>query len=175
MNWIDEFKNNNISFSWSELKVGRFGFSDEKFYLQGLIDDNCVIKYTLNYLSENENEENQYLWELASLNPPNYDANEIFRLLDSVDNSKVHDLKAYYKWRWLLVNSLLQRISTKNYVNGLLEISEFWLDLESPPDMPYQFQGIKNEMTPKEFYTEQHLIQVISNHEKWLKNEKMKF
>ena len=67
MNYIDEFKKNNIPFSWNELKIGRFGYSENEFYLQDILDDEFVMKYTLDYLSKNENEENSYIWELGSL------------------------------------------------------------------------------------------------------------
>ncbi|MGX7263501.1 DUF2247 family protein [Enterococcus crotali] len=173
MNYIDEFKKNDISFSWNELKVGRFGYSDNKFYLQGILDDEFVMKYTLDYLTKNENEENSYVWELASLFSP-YDENEIYKLLDLIEDFNEKDLMSYYRWRWILVNNLLKKILDKNYVNALLEISEFWLDLRSPIDMPYQYQGVENKLTPQEFYTEEHLSKVISDHKKWLEDEREK-
>lgn len=171
MNYIDEFKKNNIPFSWNELKIGRFGYADNHFYLQGMLDDEFVMKYTLDYLSKNENEENEYLWELGSLFSP-YDENEIYKFLDLIEDSSEKDLNSYYRWRWILVNDLLNKISDKDYVNALLEISEFWLELKSPIDMPYQYQGVENQLTPQEFYTEEHLSKVLSNHKRWLKEEK---
>lgn len=60
----------------------------------------------------------------------------------------------------------------KGYVDALLEISEFWLDLKSPVDMPFQFQGIENQLTPQEFYTEEYLSKVVLSHENWLAAEK---
>lgn len=173
MNCINKFKKNDIPFSWNELKVGRFGYSDNNFYLQGILDDEFVMKYTLDYLSKNENEENSYLWELGSLFSP-YNENEIYNLLELIGNSNEKDLKSYYRWRWILVNDLLNKISNKDYVNALLEISEFWLDLKSPFDMPYQYQGVENKLTPQEFYTAEHLSKVVSSHKKWLEDEKEK-
>ncbi|EHK9412179.1 DUF2247 family protein [Enterococcus faecalis] len=172
MNYIDEFKKNAISFSWSELKIGRFGYSDDNFYLQGRINDDYVMAYTLDYLSKNENEENSFLWELGSLSL-SYDETEVYDLLDSITNSD-EDLQAYYKWRWILVNNLLNEIKCMDTINALLEISEFWLDLQSPFDMPYQYQGINNDMTPEYFYTEEHLSKVILEHKEWLISEKKK-
>ncbi|ALS02147.1 hypothetical protein ATZ33_12375 [Enterococcus silesiacus] len=171
MNCVDEFKKNNIPFSWNEIKVGRFGYSDNEFYLQGILDDEFVMKYTLDYLSKNENEENSYVWELGSLFSP-YDENEIYKLLDLIEDSNEKDLMSYYRWRWILVNNLLKKILDKDYVNALLEISEFWLDFKSPFDMPYQYQGVENKLTPQEFYTEEHLSKVISDHRRWLEDEK---
>lgn len=95
-------------------------------------------------------------------------------MLDLIDHSCEKDLNAYYKWRWVLVNKFLNELPNKDYVNALLEISEFWLELKSPLDMPYQYQGIANQLTPQEFYTESHLAEVISTHKNWLKNEKIK-
>lgn len=173
INWVDEFKKNNISFSWNELKVGRFGYTDNEYSLKGIVNDKFVLKYTLDYLSKNEDEKNSYLWELGSLFSP-YDESEIHKLLNFIANSDENDLKAYYKWRWILVDRLLERISGKDDVNALLEISEFWLDLHSPQDMPYQYQGIENQLTPQEFYTENHLAQVVRDHNQWLEKEKIK-
>ncbi|EIA19505.1 DUF2247 family protein [Listeria fleischmannii] len=171
MNYIDEFKKNDIPFSWRELKIGRWGYSDKEFYLQSILDDEFVMKYTLDYLSKNEKEENSYVWELGSLFSP-YDENEIYRLLNLIAISNEKDLTSYYRWRWILVNNLLQKILDKDYVNALLEVSEFWLDLKSPIDMPYQYQGVENKLTPQEFYTKEHLCKVISDHKKWLEVEK---
>lgn len=97
---ITKFKENDIPFSWNELKLGRFGFLDRDFYLQRIWNDEVVMKYILAYLTKNENEENPYLWELGSLFKP-YDENEIFRLLDLVAGSGENDLKSYYRWRWV--------------------------------------------------------------------------
>ncbi|EAD0700145.1 DUF2247 family protein [Listeria monocytogenes] len=168
---ITKFKENDIPFSWNELKLGRFGFLDRDFYLQPIWNDEVVMKYILAYLTKNENEENPYLWELGSLFKP-YDENEIFRLLDLVDESSENDLKSYYRWRWVLVNDLLNSIMDKGYVDALLEISEFWLDLKSPVDMPFQFQGVENQLTPQEFYTEEYLSKVVLSHKNWLAAEK---
>ncbi|WP_323680665.1 DUF2247 family protein [Listeria seeligeri] len=112
-----------------------------------------------------------YLWELGSLFTP-YDQNEMFRILDLVEGSSENDLKSYYRWRWVLVTDLLNRIVDKGYVDALLEISEFWLDLKSPFDMPFQFQGIENQLEPQEFYTEEHLSKVVLKHKNWLEYEK---
>ncbi|EKG2418054.1 DUF2247 family protein [Listeria monocytogenes] len=173
MNYINEFKEYDIPFSWNELKVGRFGYSDNNFYLQEMLDNELVMKYTLDYLSKNIEEQNPYLWELGSLCRP-YDESELYKLLDELKESIAQDLKSYYRWRWILVNNLLNKISNKDYVNALLEVSEFWLDLNSPFDMPYQYQGIENKLEPQQFYTEKHFYEVISNHKKWLDNEKEK-
>ncbi|CAR83195.1 hypothetical protein lmo4a_0493 [Listeria monocytogenes L99] len=168
---ITKFKENDIPFSWNELKLGRFGFLDRDFYLQRIWNDEVVMKYILAYLTKNENEENPYLWELGSLFKP-YDENEIFRLLDLVAGSSENDLKSYYRWRWVLVNDLLNSIMDKGYVDALLEISEFWLDLKFPVDMPFQFQGVENQLTPQEFYTEEYLSKVVLSHKNWLAAEK---
>lgn len=173
MNYMDEFKKHNIPFSWNEIKIGRFGYSDNDFYLQSMLDDDFVMEYILDYLSKNENEEDSYIWELGSLPSP-YNENEMHKLLDLIENSNEKDLLSYYRWRWILVNNLLERIIKEDYVNALLEISEFWLDLKSPIDMPYQYQGVENKLNPQEFYTEKHLSKVILGHKKWLEDEKEK-
>lgn len=85
----------NIPFSWNELKVGRIGYSDNEFYLQGILDDEFVMKYTLDYLSKNENEENSYVLELGSLFS-SYDENEIYKLLGLIEDSNEKDLMSYY-------------------------------------------------------------------------------
>ncbi|MBF2347867.1 DUF2247 family protein [Listeria marthii] len=168
---INKFLENDIPFSWNELKLGGFGFSNRDFYLQPIWNDEVVMKYILAYLTKNKNEENPYLWELGSLFTP-YDQNEMFRILDLVEGSSENDLKSYYRWRWVLVTDLLNRIVDKGYVDALLEISEFWLDLKSPFDMPFQFQGIENQLEPQEFYTEEHLSKVVLKHKNWLEYEK---
>lgn len=173
MECINYFGKEKIIFSWSELKVGRFGYNDSDFWLEGNIDDAEVINYVVNYLSLNENEENQYLWELAGLFAP-YSEDEISRLLNLVANSRAADLVAYYKWRWIMVKNLLFKVKDLDYINAILEINEFWLDLKSPRDMPYQFQGIGNDIEPKDFYTNENLTKIFTNHEKWLVKERIK-
>lgn len=54
---INKFKENDILFSWNELKLGGFGFSNRDFYLQPIWNDEVVMKYILAYLTKNENEE----------------------------------------------------------------------------------------------------------------------
>ncbi|EOB3785652.1 hypothetical protein ACII2U_001198 [Listeria monocytogenes] len=41
---ITKFKENDIPFSWNELKLGRFGFLDRDFYLQPIWNDEVVMK-----------------------------------------------------------------------------------------------------------------------------------
>lgn len=111
---------------------------------------------------------------MGSLGQP-YDQTELKRLPNLIANSNKKDLQAYYKWGWLLVNNLIERIKDKDCINALLEVSGFWLDIKSPPDMPYQYQGMGNGLTPTEFYTQEHLMKVILESEIWLKAEKEKF
>lgn len=173
-NWRKKFNNYNITFSWSELKVGRFGYEKNKFYLPQMLDDAIVLNFVINYLESNEEEDNPYIWELGDLKKP-YNDEKIEHLLNLIADSDKNDLQAYYKWRWILVKNLLTEIDENDYVNTLFEINEFWLDLNLPQDMPHQYQGMGNKLTPKMFYSKDHYSKVILRHKVWLENEFQKF
>ncbi|GHU38246.1 hypothetical protein FACS1894192_09360 [Bacilli bacterium] len=67
---------------------------------------------------------------------------------------------------------MLAKVKKLDYLEALFEINEFWSDLQAPTFMPYEFQGIGNKLSPKEFYTKEHLKEVIMRHEAWLIEKK---
>ena len=66
-----------------------------------------------------------------------------------------------------------KRIEKKNpsYIDGLMELSDLWIELEFPNDSPHIFQGRENNITPQEYYTKQNYDKLFSKHKEWLKNE----
>ena len=174
MDWAQRFEQQGLHFSWPELKIGWLGYAKDPFHFTVCLDEATVVDYAARYLSQHEDESHSSIWGLGSLLKP-YDREEISLLLWQIAKDEEEDLLAYYKWRWLLVNQLVTSCKRATAINGLLEISEFWLDLHSPPDMPFVYQSRIANVTPKDYYTPLYFDQVLADHCEWLEMEFHKF
>lgn len=159
MNYLKEFSYHNIEVNWGTLFIGTQGLKK----IPPLISIREVIEWALEkYLKEND--KNAY--QIAFLNITSFsEINE--KLILFSRNYKLS--KEEKKWCYLLLINFLKNLS-KSYVQGLIQLSEFWDSFDYPSYMPHQIQGQNNNLSPEQYYTDQNYHFLLDAHQKWLNN-----
>ncbi|WP_247570079.1 DUF2247 family protein [Ralstonia pseudosolanacearum] len=78
--------------------------------------------------------------------------------------------RARRKWRAVALEELLSHLGA-NPIYDLIALGDFWTDWGSAPDSPYVAQGVRNTLTPDEYYTKLNLDEALRRHREWLKAE----
>jgi hypothetical protein len=74
------------------------------------------------------------------------------------------------KWRAFLLAQLMKTLP-ESPVDGLAELTAFWNALDFPGDMPHVVQGLGNEISPNEYYTQDNYRMLLDRHRVWLRSE----
>lgn len=99
------------------------------------------------------------------------DSDQIDALLSSLASQEQTDHNAEVrKWIVCLLEKQLQELPA-DPLYGLLQLTEFWADLDFPNYSPHQIQGKGNELSPQDYYTEENYQRAIMRHRDWIKNE----
>lgn len=78
--------------------------------------------------------------------------------------------RAKRKWRAVALEDLLSKVGG-DPVYDLIALGEFWADWGSATESPFVVQGVGNNLTPEEYYTERNLDETIKRHQDWLRGE----
>jgi hypothetical protein len=73
-------------------------------------------------------------------------------------------------WRAVELIHLLEELP-ESPIDGLAELTDFWGALEFPDDMPHVVQGLGNDISPLDYYTEKTYRQLLDRHRTWLRSE----
>ena len=74
------------------------------------------------------------------------------------------------KWRLYLLKEIEPTLS-RDPLYGLLGLTEFWEKFDYPDDSPHVVQGRGNHQSPQEYYTDENLRRLRTQHQEWMKNE----
>lgn len=55
-----------------------------------------------------------------------------------------------------------------NYINGLVMLTDLWINIHETADFPYTFQGVENNISPKEYYTRENYERLYLKSCEWL-------
>lgn len=58
-----------------------------------------------------------------------------------------------------------------NYLENLLNITEFWVSLGQPNNSPHIFQSVGNKITPETYYTEEMYNVILQKHIEWISKQ----
>ncbi|CBJ41192.1 conserved hypothethical protein (plasmid) [Ralstonia solanacearum CMR15] len=78
--------------------------------------------------------------------------------------------KAKRKWRVVALDELLSQLG-RDPVYDLISLGDFWESWSSATDFPCVVQGVGNNLTPEEYYTERNLEETLNRHREWLRVE----
>ncbi|MFJ5432504.1 DUF2247 family protein [Pectobacterium sp. CHL-2024] len=96
---------------------------------------------------------------------------EVMDCLRFICDEENIDLKlSSRKWRCLALCLTIQELPD-DCVYGLLKLNEFWRIWGEDAGTPNIIQGVANNISPTEYYTEKKYKAVIENHQKWLEKE----
>ena len=74
------------------------------------------------------------------------------------------------KLRATRVNNFLKDKNT-NCIDGLMGLTELWLELGYTADSPHIIQGKDNNISPVEYYTEANYNYLYEKNKQWLRDE----
>ena len=77
---------------------------------------------------------------------------------------------AFEKWKLVYIKKNFPQLN-KNIIQGLIELNDLWVKLDFPKDSPCILQGVKNNISPQEYYTEKNYIYLYNRHLKWIRDK----
>jgi len=160
---IQELEAMGFSINWTLLKIGYEGGA----FLPQQLSIEAVCQYAEKFL-ENVDLDNELVVRLIIAVEDDY---EFLRILERLAETECIDRSIQErKWRAYLVQKELSMIPN-DYLNGLLELTSFWISLGLPKDCPHIVQGRNNSYTPREYYTQKVFDELMAKNKQWLKDE----
>lgn len=155
---IGDIKELNFTITWRMLYKG---------ILRKQLAVEEVVEYAIEQL-ENGNDRME-VCELAG--GRNDDINDVLNVLyDLAVEENSQDEFEDRKLRAIIVNQYLQKKSS-NCIDGLMDLTDLWIELGCPKDSPHIIQGKNNKISPIEYYTDDNYHYLFERNKKWLKNE----
>lgn len=161
---LDDFKKNNILINWKLINIGCLG--SETFFKE--LDYEEITNYAISIFDE----KNKNILRILSYNKDEYEEmGEFIKELAIQENSD--EKIAYKKWEliYIIKNLPPKRI---DYIQGIIELQDIWAKIDFPKDSPLILQGLNNDISPEEFYTENNYLILYNLHMDWIK-EKIDF
>lgn len=160
---IKDFIEKGFEITWTLLNLGFDGNTKFKNQLNG----QDIIDYAISKVENGDESLDVVL--LASSHTANTE--EISELLKKLSNSEQVSVDVEFrKWRVIYVSKHLPDIQ-KDSIQGLIELGDIWALFDFPNDSPHVFQGRNNDITPKEYYTQENYERLLEIHRKWLDKE----
>ena len=78
------------------------------------------------------------------------------------------------KLRVVVVASAIEK-KQENYIDGLVGLTDLWIELGCPEDSPHVVQGRNNNLTVGEYYTAENYSRLFQQHQDWLIRELLLF
>jgi hypothetical protein len=159
---LDDFKLNNLKINWMTILIGWEG--------PGKFEPQLTPKEVINFaLDQSEIDTREYVLMLASCNENEVEEiGVLIRKLTERENvTRENELR---KWRVLIVKQALMKVKQEP-LYGLIELTELWDKFGFPIDSPHIIQGLRNNISPVDYYSEENFSQIIECHKKWVDHE----
>lgn len=158
---LEDFKNNNLKINWKVIDIGCLGseiFKNELSY-----DD--IINFSL----EEFDEKNKLILRIVASDRDEYQ--EMGYLVQELANMEKSEYKlAFEKWKLVYIKKNFPKLN-KNVIQGLIELNDLWVKLDFPEDSLCILQGVKNNISPQEYYTEENYIYLYNRHLNWIRDK----
>ena len=154
---IKDIKNLNFNITW-------------RLLIKGLLERRITVDDITEYAVEQLEKGNDKI-EICELAWNNGNMDETLKCLyELADEEESEGELEERKLRAVILNNRLKK-KKSNYVDGLLELTDLWIELGCPVDSPHIIQGQDNEISPSEYYTESNYNYLFEKNKKWLKKE----
>lgn len=161
---LEQLKKNKISVNWTTIIIGWYG--PGKFVRQ--LKEKDIIDYAINIILNDENQKQEVLL-LASYSEK--DCCEIEELLNKLaKEEKVNKEVEERKWEVILLMNLLKGLSDSP-TYGLIELTDFWEKFDYPVYSPHVVQGVRNNISPSDYYTKENYRALVNMHEQWIESQ----
>lgn len=138
---------------------------------RGLLEKQIPISEIVEYAMEQleKGDDRIEICELAGSS--DNDLEDIMNILyELADEEKSQDDLEDRKLRATRVNKFLKDKNT-NCIDGLMGLTELWLELGYTADSPHIIQGKDNSISPVEYYTDANYNYLYEKNKCWLKDE----
>lgn len=153
---IADIKELKLNITWRMLYRG---------LLEKQISINEIVEYAMEQLEKDNRIE---ICELAGSR--DYDLEDIMNnLYELANEEKSQDDLEDRKLRAVRVNNFLKEKS--NCIDGLIGLTELWLEIGYTADSPHIIQGKDNNISPVEYYTDVNYNYLYEKNKRGLKDE----
>lgn len=126
-----------------------------------------IVEYAMEQLEKGD--DRIEICELAGSN--DNDLDDVLNILyELADEEKSQDDFEDRKLRAVRVNNFLKNKNT-NCIDGLMGLTELWLELGYTDDTPHIIQGKDNNISPVEYYTDVNYNYLYEKNKRWLSDE----
>lgn len=155
---IADIKELKLNITWRMLYRG---------LLEKQIPINEIVEYAMEQLEKGD--DRIEICELAGSS--DNDLEDIMNILyELADEEKSQDDLEDRKLRATRVNNFLKD-KYSNCIDGLMGLTELWLELGYTTDSPHIIQGKDNSISPVEYYTDANYNYLYEKNKSWLEDE----
>lgn len=155
---IADIKELKLNITWRMLYRG---------LLEKQIPINEIVEYAMEQLEKGD--DRIEICELAGSS--DNDLDDIMNILyELADEEKSQDDLEDRKLRATRVNNFLKD-KYSNCIDGLMGLTELWLELGYTTDSPHIIQGKDNTISPVEYYTDANYNYLYEKNKSWLEDE----
>lgn len=154
---IEQFRKLNLRVTWRLLYRG---------VCEHQIGGADIVEFAIEQVESGDDRED--VCKLAALNPT--EKNDMYRSLFALSSQeKTVDEIEDRKIRAVIVNERL-KYNAEDYIEGLLELSELWVDLGIPNDSPFVMQA-DSDIEPDAYFTKSNYCFLYKKSKDWLDEE----
>lgn len=154
---IGDIKEVNFTITW-------------RLLCKGILKKQLAVEDVVEYAIEQLEKGNDRM-EICELAGGDSDTNDLLDIMyDLADEENSQDEFEDRKLRAVILSKYLKQ-KNSNCIDGLMELTDLWIELGCPNDSPHIIQGKDNQINPIEYYTDDNYNYLFEKNEKWLKNE----
>ena len=163
MNKLNYLKDIGFRISWKLISIGLLG-KDE---IPVLLTYDDVLEY-LDSLLMDVNDQTNNIIRLICTKDDCVQFADILTRLANEDHSDPDIQKR--KWRVYLVNNIIEH-KNGDYMQGLLELMEFWISMGMPDDCPQIFPSSGRKEIVEDYFTQASYDLNLNKNREWLNRE----
>lgn len=154
LNVIKELK---INISWKMIYIG---------LCNGNISTYEVVDYAMKQIERGDTRPE--IFELAGAYADDYEY--ILGLVQDLVEVSLDESLESRKIRLAIVFEKIKN-KNRNFVDGLIELTELWDSLGFPEDSPHIVQGVNNTLSPNEYYSQENYDELYRLNYEWFMKE----
>lgn len=162
MNKLILIKNMGLKITWKLIGIGLFGCGE----IPIVLSRGDVLEYLYSSLEENEDTIGDIVDLLCEENDNIAFDKKIIKLAS--DSSNI-DLQKR-KWKICLLRILIDNLS-EDYMQGILEMMEFWVSMGISDDCPLTFPAENNAESVQNYFTQSSYEILIERNREWIGRE----
>lgn len=160
MNKLYVLENWGFKITWRLIQIGAKGLCE----IPAMLTRDEILGYLIDSLNNIDDQTDNVISLICEDNPIEFD-----KVLDKFAENDRCDLGVQKrKWRAYLLQTLLDSLS-RDPLQGLLELIEFWLAMGKPENCPHVFPT--NTTVAKDYFTEATYNSLIKMNREWLNKE----